>query len=303
MSRIATPLDRAAGLNAFVRAAEAGSFSAAARLAGASPSSVSKSVERLERHLGVRLFRRSTRALSLTPEGIAYYDRVAPLLRALENADDALGNRQRAEGPLRASIPGILGPGLVDAITARFLPAHPGIRLDLNIADSPVDIVRDGFDLALRVGWAGNTEWIVRTLGTLDLHLVASPGYLARAGTPRTRADLLHHAHVRYRTATGAYPIRFADGTQLLPEGAFDSDSGTAMRMAAINGTGIAQLLAPAVEADVAAGRLVRVLPDLALASPPVVALHAFGRVPPLRVRLFADFVAETLFARPGPTG
>lgn len=283
------------GLQAFVRAVEAGSFSAAARIAGTTPSAVSKSVERLEHRLGAKLFLRSTRSLALTLDGTAYYERVAPLLRALDDADELLAETGKARGTLRVSLPGILGPLLVDALTRDFLPRYPDIRLDISISDRHVDLVREGYDVALRAGRVEDSDWIARPLGNLPLVLVAAPDYLARAGSPDTVEALGAGDHISYRLRSQTYPIRFSDGTFLVPEGVFDTDSGQAMRIAALNGAGIAQLLRLTVADDLAAGRLVEVMKHLPLAPVPVQALHAFGRFVPLRLRIFNDFLAETL--------
>ncbi|PTQ11869.1 LysR family transcriptional regulator [Sphingomonas oleivorans] len=291
-------LERTTGLFAFVRTVEAGSFSAAARLAGTTPSAVSKNVERLERRLGVKLFLRSTRSLSLTVEGMAYHERVAPLLRALEDADEVLAGAGQAYGLLKATIPGILGPTLIDALTSAFVARYPEIKLEISISDRHVDLVREGYDVALRAGGSGEGDWIARPLGCLPLVLVASPTYLDRAGQPGSIAELGRGAHIRYLLGARAYPIRFANGETLIPDGVFDTDSGLAMRTAALNGVGIAQLLRIAVEPDLQSGRLVEVMPQEPLAPVPMTALHAFGRVAPLRVRLFTDFIAETLAAR-----
>jgi DNA-binding transcriptional LysR family regulator len=292
-----TRQERTTGLLAFVRTVEAGSFSAAARLAGTTPSAVSKNVERLEKRLGVKLFLRSTRSLSLTVDGTAYYERVAPLLRALDDADEALEGAGRASGLLRVSIPAILGVALVDALTRDFVTRYPDIKLEISISDRHVDLVREGFDVALRTGQVADSDWIVRPLGNLPLALVASPVYLDRAGHPQSIEELGQAAHIRYMLGARAYPIAFANGEILNPAGVFDSDSGQAMRTAALNGLGIAQLLRFAVEDDLKAGRLIQVMPDYPLALVPAQALHAFGRFPPLRIRLFTDFVAETMAA------
>lgn len=288
-------LERTAGLLAFVRAAEAGSFSAAARLVGTTPSAVSKNVERLEKRLGVRLFLRSTRSLALTVEGAAYFERVAPLLQALEDAGDALGDSRNPRGRLRVSLPGIVAPFLVDALTRDFVPRYPAIKLEIGVTDRHVDLVREGFDVALRIGPVSDSDWILRALGHLDLVLAAAPAHLARAGTPRSIDELGAAAHIRYLLGSQAYALHFADGRRLTPEGVLDSDSGQAMRIAALNGAGIVQLLRLALTDDLASGALVEVLPEAPLAPVPVQALHAFGRIAPLRVRLFTDFVAGAL--------
>jgi DNA-binding transcriptional LysR family regulator len=283
------------GLYAFVTAAEVGSFSTAARLAGMTPSAVSKSVERLEKRLGVKLFLRSTRSLTLTPDGTAYYERVAPLLRSLDEADDVLSNTGKARGSLRVSLPGVLGSTLVEYLTDDFVPRYPDVILDISITDRHVDLVREGYDVALRAGTAEAADWMVRHIATLPLVLVAAPSLLQHAGSPMTREELSQVPHIRYRLGSRAYPIRFADGSEVAVEGTLDTDSGQAMRIAALAGLGVAQLLRLAVADDLAAGRLVEVLPEDPLALVPVQSLHAFGRLAPLRVQLFTDFVAEVL--------
>ncbi|MBB6425767.1 LysR family transcriptional regulator [Sphingopyxis sp. JAI128] len=288
-------LEQATGLLAFVRTVEAGSFSAAARLAGSTPSAVSKSVERLERQLGIKLFLRSTRSLSMTADGAAYYERIAPLLQALDDADEVLRDASNARGRLRVSLPGILGPILVDALTRDFVALYPDIALEISITDRHVDLVREGYDVALRAGEATPPDWITRPLGKLSLTLVASPAYVERAGDPASLDDLAKASHIRYLLGSRAFPIVFSDGTRLETKGALDTDSGQAMRIAALNGVGIAQLLRVAVADDLAAGRLIDIWPAMRLAPVPVQALHAFGRFPPLRVRLFNDFIAAAL--------
>ena len=135
-------LDHAPGLVAFASAVEAGSFSAAARTLGTSPSAVSKSVARLEQRFGVRLFQRSTRVLSLTQEGAAYYERIAPLLRALDEASDAMQPAGIAQGVLRITAPGDLGRILLEPVVGKFLPGHPELKLEMSLADRHVDLIR-----------------------------------------------------------------------------------------------------------------------------------------------------------------
>ncbi|MEJ2817437.1 MULTISPECIES: LysR family transcriptional regulator [unclassified Caulobacter] len=286
-------LDNAAGLTAFINTVEAGSFSAAARLAGATPSSVSKSVARLERRLGVVLFTRSTRTLNLTLEGAAYFERVMPLLRALGEAQDVVQTAAVAQGRLRVSLPSDLGRLLMDPLTRIFLKRHPRIHLELHMTDRHVDLIREGYDLALRVGQVDDSALTIRPLGRAPLVLVAAPDHLDQYGRPRTLEALRAARHVRYRLDGRPFPITFADGATLSPDGVLDCDSGFALRAAAINGVGIAQLLRWTVDEDLRAGRLEIVMPEAPLPAVPLQILHAFGRFQPLRARLFADFVAE----------
>src|ERR1700686_4264883 len=288
-------LEKTTGLVAFVRTVDAGSFSAASRLIGSSQSAVSKSVARLEHRLGVRLIQRSTRTLSLTTEGQAYYERVAPLLRAIEEAEDVVQVAAEAKGLLRVSAPQEFGRMLIAAWAPEFLARHPGVKLELNITDRNVDIIREGYDLAVRMGSLRDTELISRKLADLHWILVASPTYLEQRGRPKTIEDLSAHRRVRYLTPGRPWPLLFANGESVIPEGSFDTDDSGSIREAALNSAVIAYQLRMTVADSLAKGRLVAVLPPLPMPALPAYALHAFGRQLPIRGRLFIDFMVEKL--------
>jgi len=292
--------DRLHGLAAFVRSVEAGSFTGGARLLGTTPSAVSKSIARLERRLGVRLVQRSTRAFVLSSEGRSYYERVAPLVRGLEAADEALAAPATAIGRLRVSLPEDLGRLLLEPITSRLMGRQPGLALDVSLSDRHVDLIREGFDLVLRAGEVEDSGLYARQLVRLPLVLVASTEYLATHGVPRTVGDLAGHHHVRYRLGRQVFPITFADGSRFIPDGRFDADSGEALRTAAVGGLGIAQLLKTTVQADIDAGRLRVVLPEVRLPDVPVQMLHGYGLNLPVRAKAFIDFVARELAAVSG---
>lgn len=164
---MATILEKTAGLVAFVRTVDAGSFASAARLIGASPSAVSKSVARLEQRLGVRLLQRSTRTLSPTAEGAAYYERVAPHLRAIEEAEDIVQVPENVRGLLRVTVPTTFGRPLIAAWAGSFLDHYPDIKLELSVTDRRVDLIRESFDIAVRFGELQDTSLIGRSLGVL----------------------------------------------------------------------------------------------------------------------------------------
>jgi len=290
-----TIMEKTAGLLAFVRTVDQGSFASAARVLGASPSAVSKSVARLEQRLGVRLLQRSTRTLSPTAEGAAYYERVAAHLRAIEEAEDIVQKPETVRGLLRVTTPTTFGRPLIAAWIASFLPQYPDIKLELNITDRFVDVIREGFDIAIRIGELQDTTLIGRSLGRSDYVLAASPDYLAQRGTPGSIDDLKDHACLRYMIDGRPRPFLFADGTAYLAEGPCDTHDGHHLAQAAVAGAGITQFLRLAIEEDLAAGRLVVVLPDLPLITTPVHVLHSFGRQMPLRGRLFIDFLVEEL--------
>jgi DNA-binding transcriptional LysR family regulator len=290
-------VDTSAGLAAFVRTIETGSFSDAARLLGASPSAVSKSVARLEARLGVRLIQRSTRTLALTAEGALYFERVAPLIQALADAEQALRTPGDVSGLLRVAAPSDLGRTVFAGWAERFALAHPRLKLELGIADRQVDLIREGYDVAIRVGALLDNRLTARRLTTLQPVLVAAPAYLARRGQPATQADLADHACLRYLTPAGPFPWIWADGSSLVPDGPFDTNDGVVLRQAALASAGIAQLAKIAVADDLAAGRLTIVLPRLPMPGLEVHALHAYGRQAPQRVRLFIAFLQEQFAA------
>lgn len=288
-------LNQSASLIAFVRAVEAGSFSAAARNAGTTPSAISKGISRLETELGTKLFRRSTRTLSLTPDGEAFFDRIAPLLRGIEDSADAIRPKGGARGRLRVSMPSELGRLLMKPITTEFLARHAELELDLTLSDRHVDIVREGYDVVFRVGPAVESDLKMRTLAQLDMVLVASPAFLRQWGDPGSMDELRELPFVRYLLWGRSLPVTFRDGTTIVPQGRIGLDTGFGLRSAALNGMGVAYLMKCTVQEDLDRGDLVQVMRKLRLPSMPLQALHAFGRLTPARVRLFSDFIARAM--------
>ena len=288
-------LEKTTGLVAFVRTVDAGSFSAASRLIGTTQSAVSKSVARLERRLGVQLIQRSTRTFNLTAEGQAYYERVAPLLRSIEEAEDVVQVASQAKGLLRVSAPQEFGRVLLAGWAPEFLARHSGVKLELNVTDRIVDVIREGYDLAVRMGALRDTELVSRKLANLRWILVASPAYIERRGWPETVEDLKSHACLRYVSSGRPWPFEFANGESHIPDGPFDTDDSGSIRQAAVNSAGIAYQLRMTVTDLLTDGRLVEVLPHLAMPTLPAYVLHAFGRHLPIRGRLFIDFMVEKL--------
>jgi DNA-binding transcriptional LysR family regulator len=292
-SKMSGVLNQSASLIAFVRVVEAGSFSAAARHAGTTPSAVSKAIQRLETELGVKLFRRSTRTLSLTPDGQAFFQRVAPLLRGIEDSADAIRPNGEARGRLRVSMPSELGRLLIGPITATFLGRHRGLELDLDLADRHVDVIREGYDVVFRVGTTVESGLKMRTLIRLETVLVSSPMFLRQWGEPRSTQELGALPFVRYLLDGRLRPLAFSDGSTILPQGRIGLDTGFGIRAAALNGMGVAHLMKCAVQEDLDRGDLVRLMPSLRLPSLPLLALHPFGRLAPMRVKLLTDFVEQ----------
>ncbi|MEQ1567337.1 MAG: LysR family transcriptional regulator [Myxococcota bacterium] len=187
------PLADAPGLLAFCRTFEAGSFTAAAARLGQTPAAVSRAVGRLERRLGARLFRRTTRRLRPTPEAEEFYARCVVALTSLREAERALGGDEVLRGTLRLSVPTTVGIShLLERMTG-FGDRFPELRLDVQVANHSVDFVREGFDLAVRQGHIDDAGLVVRRLGDPELAVYASPGYLEAHGAPTSIADLASH--------------------------------------------------------------------------------------------------------------
>lgn len=288
-------LNHAPSLIVFVRTVESGSFSAAARSAGMTPSAVSKGIARLEAELGAKLFRRSTRHLNLTPEGQALFERVAPLLRDIEDSTDAIRSAGEARGVLKVSMPSEIGRLLMTPITRQFLARNDALQLDLSLSDHHVDVIREGYDLVFRVGVAQDSDLRSRMLATLPMSLVASPEFIARHGEPGTLEQLRMLPFVRYLFRGRALPIGFEDGTAIRPRGRIGLDTGAGLRRAALDGMGIAHLMRCTIQEDLDQGRLVEVTPHLRLPSLPFQAVHPFNRLTPARVRLLTEFVGREI--------
>lgn len=288
-------LNQSASLIAFVRAVEAGSFSAAARNAGTTPSAISKSIARLETELNAKLFRRSTRMLSLTPEGQAFFERVAPLLQAIDDSADALRHTGGARGHLRVSMPSEIGRLLMPRIHSVFLADHPQVELDLTLVDHRVELIREGYDVIFRVGSLADSDLKSRTLAQLDMALVAAPALLEHWGNPSSIDQLRALPFVRYQLNGHTLPIVFANGETLVPRGRIGLDSGFGLRAAALEGMGVAYLMKCTVQQDLDRGDLLPVLPEERLPARAIHSLHAFGALTPIRIKLFADFVQQEL--------
>ncbi len=280
---------------AFVRTVQTGSFSTAARSLGATPSSTSRSVSRLEVLLGAKLFRRSTRVLTLTAEGEAFYQKVMPLLLEIENATDIVQSHKKASGHLRVSLPGELGRLIVGRIFGDFMKAYPEISMEIGLTDAHVDILREKCDLAFRIGRADQNGLMSRTIAHLDMVLVASPSFLEPHGKVEDITALRALPFARYAVRGRPYPVRFKSGSEFVPSGRLDLDSAAAIKEAAKRGLGVGHLLRRVVQEDIDNGQLVELLPDHELENVPFRALHAFGRMPNYRMQLLTDFIAETM--------
>lgn len=251
-------------LNAFCATVRAGSFTAAARALHLRPAAVSRAVAKLEAQLGTPLFRRTTRSLRVTPAGERYHAEVAPALEQLARAEAALHARGPLRGRVRISLPTTWGLRRVIPTLGAFTAAHPGVELDVQLSNQVVDFVRDGFDLAVRMGPLQEAGMVARRLGDPPLALFASPAYLAARGRPRTVDDLADHTLLPFvlPRAGRVLPWLLANpDRELVPESPYRTlDDPLGLIALASAGVGICQNFRFIVERELREGSLVEVL-------------------------------------------
>lgn len=287
-------------LRLFRSIATLGSFAAAARGHSLSPAAVSKAMSELESDLGARLFHRTTRRLSLTEAGTLYLDQIRRVLEDLEEAQQSVGNlSSEPSGLLRVSAPMTSSLVLITSRIPGFLARYPAVSLDLDLDDRRVDLVRDGFDMALRGGRRDeDRELIVRKLGALKHVLCASPAYIARAGMPQEPADLARHECIRFTLSGHADEWTFFRNRKEHRQrvtGRYKVSSSLAVMDALHAGFGLSLIPQAYVAADLAAGTLVRLLPEWDMSEVTINAVYPSRRHVPAKVRAFAGFIAEVL--------
>lgn len=297
------PSERLKGIEAFVATADAGSFTAAAERLSLTNSAVSKSVARLEDRLGSRLFERTTRRLALTDAGTAFYSTCVRVLADLEEAEAVLAaQRYEPVGRLRLDAPAAFGRLQVWPLLLRFAQQHPHLRPHVSLTDRFVDLLEEGIDVAVRIG--GPDHWPAslghRYLGSERLIFCASPGYLARSGTPASPADLSRHDAVLYGKADGSTsPWLIAHDAGAVErrtmEGRIVVGSGEAQVAAVKAGCGIAQLATWLVREDLASGALVPILPGYTTDGLPLNLVWPVGRQLLPKVHTILDLLASEL--------
>ena len=292
-------MDSLGSLNAFVRAAETRSFTVAGRQLGVSSSAIGKSVARMEERLGVRLFHRSTRSVTLTAEGALFLERCRRIFSEIEAAELELSQTHEApRGTLRVGLP-LVGTLMMPTLAA-FMRAYPEIMLDLDFSDRIIDVIEEGFDAVVRFADAGDTRLMSRALGTYRRRLVAAPAYLAAKGVPKTPNDLKAHACLHHRFPTSRrfeqWPVPPEQaGVEIeLPKTAVASTLEPLIYMAE-QGLGIAYLPDFAIGRQLREGLLVTVLDDYTDRSGPLRVLWPSSRHLAPKLRAFVDFLAANL--------
>jgi DNA-binding transcriptional LysR family regulator len=292
-------LDNLADIAIFARIAEAGSLSAAARELDLSLAVVSKRLARLEKALDARLINRTTRRLSLTEAGLAFQGRCVRILAEVEAAREVVTDTTRqARGQLRVSATAAFARRQIAPRLARFQMLHPHVQLQVIATDTVVDLVQSGIDIAIRQAMLPDSSLILRELAPNRRILCAAPGYLARHGTPGQPQDLLRHACL----VMGDPPMSVwqlqADGEEpaaLAVSGPLVTNDGEVAHAAALAGSGIAFKSIWDVSEDIAAGRLIHVLPRYRSAPTPIQAVYPSSKHLAAKVRVFLDFLADAM--------
>lgn len=292
------PLDE---LDVFVAVVETRGFTAAAAALGTTVTAVSRRVKALEQRLGTRLLNRTTRRVSLTAAGEVYYRQVRRLLAELRDTEGQLTDLAgEPHGPLRITAPMSFGVRRLAPVVARFARAHPRVQVQLQLDDRVVDIVEQGLDLALRIGYPQDSSLIARPIAPVARYVCASPDYLGAHGTPRAPADLVGHACLHYSNLSereewtlsgprGPEPVRV--------RGSFCSNNGDVLCEAAAQGLGVALLPDFIAGEALADGRLVRILEGHEPPPYTLYALYPSRELVPAKTRLFLDALPAALAA------
>ncbi|WKB55400.1 LysR family transcriptional regulator [Eleftheria terrae] len=293
-------MDKLRSMEVFVTVAEAGSFTAAAARLDISAVMVGKHIRELETHLGARLIQRSTRRQSLTEAGRRYRDDCQKVLEQVRWAEASIeGLRAAPSGLLRVSAPMTLGSTVVAAQVASYLARYPRVRIELVLSDSMVDLVEDGYDLAVRIGTEVDPELVARPLQPYRIVICASPDYLRRHGQPRTPAELSRHrclCHLSWTRRTAWHLGGQGEQAGQWPgEGPFSSNNGQALRLAALGGAGLLMQPEVLLAEDIAAGRLVPLLQDFLPPPRPVHLLYLPDHRPLPKLRSFVSHLLKCM--------
>jgi DNA-binding transcriptional LysR family regulator len=289
-------MDRMTSMATFVKVVESGGFSAAARALSVSPSMATTHVQALEERLGVRLLNRSTRKVSLTEVGHAYYERCLQILAEADDADQiAQALQSTPRGTLRLNTSVAIPPFLAPVI-AEFTALYPDVTIAMTMTDRMIDLVDDGFDLAVRNMSIPDSSLVTRRVATYRFVVCGSPDYFVRRGTPQRPADLAHHNCLIYSRSQWGNDWRFAgpDGEQSIAvKGNLHANSDNALRLAAVHGQGVAMAPSFLVKDEIKSGRLVPVLTEFLQAEYSINAIYPHRHHLSAKVRSFIDLLAK----------
>lgn len=279
-------------LQTFVEVADAGGISPAAQRLGVSKSIVSRRLTRLEKELGVQLLARSTRGVALTEAGATFRDHAARICSELDIAREAILPVGSLRGRLRISAPLSFGPTHIAPVIAEMARRHPRLHIQASYSDRFVDLIAEGYDCAIRVGYLQDSNLVARCIGPIGASLVASPDYISAHGSPETPDELLGHQALMQGTETW----QFIDGDKTItarPQGRFKADNGTALVSAAVAGLGVAYLPDCLTHDEVAAGTLVPIMTRYPLPPAAAYVVRPSGQNPAQKIRVLTELLIE----------
>ena len=296
-------MDKTQEMASFVAVVEAGSFVAAADALGLSKAAVSRHVGDLEQRLGARLLHRTTRRLSLTDDGQVFYPRAKELLAAIDEAESEIASRSgEASGVLRINAPLTFGVLHLAPLWGRFAQMHPQVRLEIDLSDRIVDLVEEGYDLAVRITNLPSSQLVSRQLATSRVRLCASPQYLARHGVPAHPRDLARHAVIAYSYWSGGDTWHFtgADGSHdVRVHARLRTNNGDTCRAAALDHQGIVLQPDFIVGDDLRHGTLVELLHEYQALTLGIHAVYPSRKHLPLKTRRMVDFLVDAFRTAP----
>ena len=297
-------MSRVVDLEIFVEVVDQGSFTHAADRLGVSKSFVSKQISALEDHLGVRLLNRTTRKIATTDAGLAFYERARRILDDIDEAERAVMQLNTApRGTLKISAPMTFGLQYLTPIATQFMCENDELTIDVDFSDRQVDVIDEGFDLAIRIGNLADSSFIAKKIADIRLVVCASPEYLERFGRPQKPADLASHKcmHYAYQASPNTWRFESEEGevVHVAVEGRFRANNGVALQEAARRGLGICILPDFIANEDLKRGTLVEVLSEWMPENRAIWALYPHNRHLSAKVRLFIDYLADQLNPTP----
>lgn len=297
-------MDRLRALEVFVEVVKRDGFARAAEALDTSPANVTRYISELEAHLQTRLLNRSSRKMSLTSSGEALFERAKSILDDVAEAEAIVSSAtMQPHGVLRINAPLSFGVLHLAPLWAKFMREYPEVQLDVSLIDRVVDIVEEGYDMAVRISRAGSTTNVARKLATSRNVLCASPDYLQQHGMPQTPAELLQHACIGYSYAASADEWQMLDASgaphAVKVRCVMHTNNGDTARLAALGGMGVIWQPTFLVGEDLRAGRLQRVLPDYQMQDMDVLAVYPSRRHLSAKVRVMIDFLLRELAGMP----
>ena len=291
-------------LNLFVEVMQQGSFARVARMRNIDPSSVSRTIAKLEAELNIRLFQRSTRKLEPTEAGIVYFEQIVPLLEGLESARQLTSDvQQQPKGRLRVTVGAAFAQKQIIPILPEFIKAYPELSLDFILTDAYLDLIEERIDLAIRLGTLQDSSYMVKRLRKMSFYICASPQYLSKYGKPSTPQQILHHKCLLFPRANRSLSWLLKDRQQKVTEiqiiGKYLLTNSLAIRQCAIAGMGLALLPDWLVSNDFISGDLVRLFPNYEVTATnyesSIWLLYSSKTYLPIKTRVFMDYLSQKL--------